>query len=519
MKYDKRYTINACIFDFSKREVKFFAMGRSVPTDASREGWWDLFLLFLGAKVPPQLDDCPDIVVNPQYVVDIHTHVSMKMNIWGKKFWNKHYPVSGDGLLSMFGVQVDFHRLICGHIGVLIVPHDIPVGALRRKFLSLSSVIRFLNRWFDKMEHEDFSNFTQINSIINLFEEQIYITNRKLGSETFVIARSYEELVEARRRGKIVFIHSIEGSHALGRNLPPPPYFARRKRKGHRPVFNAMMTAGKYQRYLNNLVSLKNRGVCMLTLAYLFPNELSDCVEGIAEYQKVKSFGYDWQYDPEAAEMNQGLSPLGREVVKKMLEIGMIIDLTHATDAARKQTYELHAQWIESHPGEFRPLTFSHTGSRALHEKYAERTGVTKYIHHRFYAVSQEDILAIEKSKGVIGIILENWWLTGIDSRLPEFKGYKQTGIDCVIETIFDINEQTRKKDFSCISIGTDFDGFTNTSKDLYLYEQFGGLLDRLRKEMRRCPKTNKMIKALSEEQIAMIFRGNALRMLELGWK
>jgi microsomal dipeptidase-like Zn-dependent dipeptidase len=106
----------------------------------------------------------------------------------------------------------------------------------------------------------------------------------------------------------------------------------------------------------------------------------------------------------------------------------------------------------------------------------------------------------------VIGIIIERWWLTGVDARLPEFEGWEMTGIDCVIETIFSINEQTEKKDFSCIAIGTDFDGFTDTPPDLYLYEQFGNLLERLREH-------------LTEDQIKMIFSENAMRMLELGWK
>jgi microsomal dipeptidase-like Zn-dependent dipeptidase len=262
----------------------------------------------------------------------------------------------------------------------------------------------------------------------------------------------------------------------------------------------------EYDRYLDNLVALKHRGVCMLTLAYLFPNEISDCVEGIAEFPKVNSFKYDRVYDPVNEEMNKGLSPLGKEVVKKMLELGMIIDLMHSTDAARRQVYELHDEWIKNHPNEPRTITFSHGGSRALHEKYHQKTGVTKYSHHKYYGASCEDILAIERSGGVIGIIIERWWLTGVDTRLPEFEGWELTGIDCVIETIFDINEQTEKKDFSSISIGTDFDGFTNTPPDLYLYEQMGNLLEKMRAR-------------LTEEQITKIFSGNALRMLELGWK
>lgn len=480
----------------------------------------DSFLVFLGSKQPTPLRDTPDIPVNPQYLVDIHTHVSMKMNIWGKKFWRRHWPVPGDGLLSMLGVQVDFFQLTCRQVGVMIVPHDIPVGAMRRKFKLLSDVIRILNWMFDKMEHEDFSNFTQINKIMNLFEEQIYITNRKLGSETFVVARSFREMMKARSRGKIVFIHAIEGSHALGRNMAPSKKkFGRKQHLFHKPSAGGMMIAQNYQRYLANLVALKHRGVCMLTLAYLFKNELSDCVEGIAEYPKVNTFRYNWRYTPNDPALNQGLTPLGIAIVNKMLEIGMIIDLTHSTPATRAQVYAINSQRAAQAQNPIRPLTFSHCGSQKLFEKYQQLTGVTKYGHHKYYAASHQDILEIEACGGVIGIIIENWWLTGVDPRLPEYQGWELSGIDCVMETIYSINAQTTRKDFSTISIGTDFDGFTDTPQDLYLYEHFGKLRERMRNERRFDPIAGQLVPVFTEQIIENIFRRNALKMLLRGWK
>jgi len=495
-------------------------MSLSQPFNPDKRGLGDLFRRFLFAKEPPPLNNCPAISVNPQHIVDIHVHVSMKMNIWGRKFWNRHWPVWGDGILSMLGMQVDYFQLTSRQVGVMIVAHDLPVGAMRRKFGFLSQVIRVLNWLFDKMEHEDFSNFTQINKIINLFEEQIYITNRKLGSETFVIARSYQELVNARKNGKIVFVHAIEGAHALGRNDPPKKSkFKRKTRKIHNPIQGGMKLTATNQRYINNLLALKHRGVCMLTLAYLFKNELSDCVEGIAEYPKVNTFKYKWRYTPKDPALNIGLSPLGIEVVNKMLEIGMIIDLTHSTTATRTQVYTINKRRAVNKLNPLRPLTFSHCGSRQLFEAYQQRqkTGVTKYDHHKYYAASMQDILEIEACNGVIGIILENWWLTGVDPRLPEYQGWELSGIDCVLETIYSINNQTTKQDFSIISIGTDFDGFTDTPQDLYLYEHFGKLLERLRSEM-KCVN-GQMVRVFSETCIGNIFRDNALRMLANGWK
>lgn len=58
------------------------------------------------------------------------------------------------------------------------------------------------------------------------------------------------------------------------------------------------------------------------------------------------------------------------------------------------------------------------------------------------------------------------------------------------------------KKDFSIISIGTDFDGFTDTPQDLYLYEHFGKLLERMRSERFHCKETGRMVRRFEEETI-----------------
>jgi len=59
-------------------------MSLAAKNDTNSEGWKNLFASFLFAKEPPPLDEKPEINVRPLYLLDIHTHVSMKMNIWGK---------------------------------------------------------------------------------------------------------------------------------------------------------------------------------------------------------------------------------------------------------------------------------------------------------------------------------------------------------------------------------------------------------------------------------------------------
>lgn len=57
----------------------------------------------------------------------------------------------------------------------------------------------------------------------------------------------------------------------------------------------------------------------------------------------------------------RGLSPLGRDVVARMMALGMVIDLAHASDATAREVLDL------TEPAGV-PVLVSHTGARTLHE-------------------------------------------------------------------------------------------------------------------------------------------------------
>ena len=56
-------------------------------------------------------------------------------------------------------------------------------------------------------------------------------------------------------------------------------------------------------------------------------------------------------------DMTKGLTPEGEEIVRRMLEIGMLIDITHSTPNGRKRVYE-----IVEEVGATECLIASHTG-------------------------------------------------------------------------------------------------------------------------------------------------------------
>src|SRR3546814_20532324 len=86
-----------------------------------------------------------------------------------------------------------------------------------------------------------------------------------------------------------------------------------------------------------------------------------------------------------------GLSPLGKEWVKEMNRLGIVIDGSHSSDAAQEQLIELSAT----------PVILSHSGPRALSDhsrsipddlmrKLAASGGVTKLNSRRSEAPRQE---------------------------------------------------------------------------------------------------------------------------------
>ena len=390
-----------------------------------------------------------------------------------------------------------------GFVKGIVVAHYLPEAAVEQ-WDTLKKIYPWIARLFrhfaDKIEHGDWTNFDQINHIIDKMEAQVITTNQKKGSPPFVIADSYKKFHEAIDKNKFPIAHAIEGAHALGRNTSAS-VDSGRKRK---PDVGKMKQAGPNDAdlYIKNLQKLKDRGVCMMTLAHLFPNDIAYCVEGISPDEK-QSIGMKWHYNPDLD--NQPLTPVGEKVVDWMLDHGMIIDLTHSTPRTRKRVFEKNAG--------HRPIVFTHTGAQEVFAKH----DAGKYPNFADYCVSSEEIASIVACDGTIGVIPEVFWLAGGDTHL-RCQGLPpklfRNGIPYMVETIQYINSQTPNKDYRHISIGTDFDGFADAPQDLYEATQLDALIEALREALKK-----ELGKAdIADQAVRRISSGNALRVLENGW-
>jgi microsomal dipeptidase-like Zn-dependent dipeptidase len=185
--------------------------------------------------------------------------------------------------------------------------------------------------------------------------------------------------------------------------------------------------------------------------------------------------GFEYDY---SGFLNKGLTEVGKSVVNRMLELGMIVDLNHVSPAGRKDIYKLNEN-------RKRPLVFSHNGLRIN-------------CPHEAGTPDEDEVRIIQKYSGVIGVIFMNYWLNETEDR-PDF------GIANIVKTIKDI-ARICGGSYDNIAIGSDMDGFTNPVDDLYSAEHMPRLTQAMLDE------------GISENDIKKILGLNVLRVLKEGW-
>jgi membrane dipeptidase len=260
------------------------------------------------------------------------------------------------------------------------------------------------------------------------------------------MAHNNAELDEALRKGAMAIVHTVEGGHVLDAGLEDSDIDGRLARLGQ----------------------LAESGVASLTIAHLFPNKLAGHTEGIPP--KPKILGCHLRT---GVEDDRGLTPRGEAVIKHMVELRMIPDVTHCTSAARGRVYELVGNRI--------PVIASHSGVHSLNPVR--------------YNLEREDVEAIAASGGVVGVIFMPYWL---DRANPG------RGLDAIWQTMLQLREWSGSWDH--VAIGTDFDGFTDPPDDC---SSAGEL-----------PKVREMLeeRGLEREDMEAVLGGNARSVLSAGW-
>ncbi len=224
-------------------------------------------------------------------------------------------------------------------------------------------------------------------------------------SGTAAVAHDPDELERLLPSGKVVFVHCVEGGFHLG-------------------ATPAAIEA--------SVAQLASRGVAYVTLAHLFFRQVATNAPAIP-------FIPDWIYRllfPQRRDV--GLTPLGEAAVRALVDQRVLVDLSHASEAALDDTLELLDRLD---PDRRVPVLSSHGGYRF---------GRQRYNH------SDETVRRIAERDGVIGLIFANHQI------LDGVGGPKPSGLpDSVrvlikhIDRIHDLTGSHRH-----VGIGSDLDGF-----------------------------------------------------------
>ena len=369
-------------------------------------------------------------------LTDIHAHPAMNAFLWDRDL-RRHY-FTGRAFNPLASLT-DFQMLARGGVKVLWSSLHIP----EREYFKCLPIRLLAHITAGGRKLLRLSAWDCVLVMLDQMERQV------ARADGFQVAHSDAELDRVLAAGDTAIVHTVEGGHVLSAGLA------------------ARDVAGR----LDRLDRLASRGVASLTLAHLFPNDLAGHAEAIPAKQR-RSFicPLDTKVD-----LTRGLTPTGRAVVERMVELRMIPDVTHCTPVARREVYELVANRS--------PVVASHDGVQSLNPEP--------------YNLDESDMRAIAASGGVVGVIFMPYWLD---------RSHPGPGLDAIWRTMETVRDWCGGS-WEHVAIGTDFDGFTDPPDDC----DSAGQLPRVRELL--------AAKGLAQGELEAVLGGNARRVLARGWR
>ena len=256
--------------------------------------------------------------------------------------------------------------------------------------------------------------------------------------------------MQERLAGKVALIHCVEGGFHLGE------------------------TPEEVDRAV---ASLARRGVGYIVLAHLV-------WRGVATNAPALPFMPDSLYRVVFYQPPEGLSELGRAAIRAMVRERVLIDLSHMSERALSDTFEL---LDELDPGKRTPVIASHACFRFAGQEYG---------------LTAETLRRVAERGGVVGLILAQHQLNdGIRKGPTETFEDSMEVLGRHVEAIHEAVGSHRHT-----AIGSDLDGFIKpTLSGLEGMGDMGRLEDFLRARY-------------GNDDGELIASGNALRVLRAGW-
>ncbi len=212
----------------------------------------------------------------------------------------------------------------------------------------------------------------------------------------------------------------------------------------------------------------------------------------------------DSSYDPERKW--HGLSPFGKELVKEMNKIGIMIDISHVTDETFYQVIKLTETPVIASHSSCRVFTpgFERNMTDDMIKKLAENGGVIQ-INFGSDFIDEDYRNRKDKYKDEVDKFVKEHHVEGNDPSVKEFrKKYKEEhpiGYSTVQKVADHIDHVVKLVGIDYVGLGSDFDGVGDSLptglKDVSMYPN---LIEELLK------------RDYSEEDIQKICSGNILR-------
>ena len=377
-------------------------------------------------------------------IVDLHVHPSFQQQIFSRTL-SMRYVIKRTFRGSPFMVRANFPRLRQGGVDVILSILHVPEHGLLNDF-KLINIVRILrpDLWRKFMSAPPFDATL---SIMADMEKAVADSQSKAPAQ---MAHSVSDLdaILSQPVGErpIAVIHAVEGAHSLG---DPKT---------------------QESDVLNHLDTLYERGVIYITLAHFYPNQVvNPCFPFPEDIVALSDHPMMWR------DLTLGLTPTGKKVVERMIEKGMLIDLSHASPTARREVYA-----IADASGKHVPLLATHVGAYGINPSP--------------YNLEDWEIRRIARDGGVVGVIFMPYWL------MPKESNQGINFISRHIQYLADVGGE------DVVGIGTDFDGFTTPPDDL----DHAGLMRRLTQRL--------VVDGYTADQIKKILGGNALRAICDGW-
>ncbi|KGN88560.1 gamma-glutamyl-gamma-aminobutyrate hydrolase family protein [Porphyromonas gulae] len=194
-----------------------------------------------------------------------------------------------------------------------------------------------------------------------------------LHPESLMLATNPEEVREAKRRGLRAIIPGIENGYAIGKELA-------------------------------NIERFRDMGVCYITLCHNGDNDICDSAR-------------------KSKHEHNGLSDFGREVVREMNRLGIMVDVSHTAPTTVRDVLQISTA----------PIVASHSSARALCD------------HAR--NLTDEEALAIARNGGVVQVCLYAGFI------------FEQQEEASVRHAADHIDHLVRLLGIEHVGIGSDFDG------------------------------------------------------------